>query len=102
MTRTSPLKGSVMESYRDIGLCSWRHSFRCRCGHLGHLHRKSTGAMATGTASITLDGSGNTITGTLTNTSPFDARITGFGFDIGPGNLAGYVERPTRSFCRWA
>ena len=54
----------------------------------------ATGAMATGTASITLDGSGNTITGTLTNTSPFDARITGFGFDIRPGNLAGYVGTP--------
>lgn len=54
----------------------------------------ATGALATGTASITLNGSGNSITGTLTNTSPFDARITGFGFDIGPGNLAGYTGTP--------
>jgi hypothetical protein len=49
----------------------------------------STGALSTGTASVTL--TGNTLTGTLTNTSPFDARITGFGFDIGAGNLNGFM-----------
>ena len=54
----------------------------------------ATGALATGTASISLDPSGNSITGTLTNTAPFDARITGFGFNIGPGNLTGYVGTP--------
>jgi len=49
-------------------------------------------ALATGTASITL--TGGSITGTLTNTSPNDARITGFGFDIGPGNIAGFIGTP--------
>ena len=54
----------------------------------------ATGDLSTGTAWITLDGSGNSITGTLTNTSPSDARITGFGFDIGAGNLAGFIGTP--------
>ena len=51
----------------------------------------TNGDLATGTGSITLDGSGTFISGTLTNTSPFDARLTGFGFDIGAGNLNGYT-----------
>jgi hypothetical protein len=54
----------------------------------------TNGDLATGEASITLDASGTFITGTLTNTSPFDARVTGFGFDIGPGNLGGYTGTP--------
>jgi len=54
----------------------------------------ANGSLATGTATISLSGSGNSITGTLTNTAPFDARITGFGFDIGAGNLAGYTGTP--------
>ena len=52
----------------------------------------TNGDLATGTASITLDGSGTFISGTLTNTAPFDARVTGFGFDIGAGNLNGYTS----------
>ena len=51
----------------------------------------TNGDLATGTASITLDGSGTFISGELTNTAPFDAQITGFGFDIGAGNLNGYT-----------
>ena len=54
----------------------------------------TNGAAATGTASISLDAGGNSISGTLTNTSPFDASITGFGFDIGAGNLAGFTGTP--------
>jgi hypothetical protein len=54
----------------------------------------TNGAAATGSASISLDASGNSFTGTLTNTSPFDARITGFGFNIGPGNIAGFTGTP--------
>lgn len=50
----------------------------------------STGNLSSGTAALTLSG-GNTLSGTLTNTSPFDARITGFGFDIGAGNLNGFT-----------
>jgi hypothetical protein len=53
----------------------------------------STGALATGTASITLNGT-TSITGAITNTAPFDARITAFGFDIGPGNLNGFSGTP--------
>ncbi len=51
----------------------------------------TNGDLATGTASITLDASGTFISGELTNTAPFDARVTGFGFDIGAGNLNGYT-----------
>ena len=50
--------------------------------------------LAFGSASITLIPGGTSITGTLTNSSPFDARITGFGFDIGPGNLDGFTGTP--------
>ena len=53
-----------------------------------------TGALSTGSASISLNAGGNAITGTLTNTSPNDARITGFGFDIGTGNLSGFTGTP--------
>jgi hypothetical protein len=56
----------------------------------------TNGSMATGTGSITL--SGDTLTGSLTNTSPYDARIMGFGFDIGPGNLDGYTGSATMGF----
>jgi len=54
----------------------------------------TNGVLATGSASISLNAGGNVITGTLTNTSPNDARITGFAFDIGPGNLAGFTGSP--------
>ena len=50
----------------------------------------ATGSLATGTASISLAADGQSISGTLTNTSPFDARITAFGFNIGLGNLNGF------------
>jgi len=53
----------------------------------------STGAQATGTANITLNGT-TSIAGTLTNTAPFDARITAFGFDVGPGNVNGFTGSP--------
>lgn len=42
----------------------------------------STGNLATGTATITLAADGTSISGTLTNTSPHDAQITGFGFNL--------------------
>lgn len=54
----------------------------------------TNGSLATGTASITLADDGNSFTGTITNTAPFDARITGFGFDVGIGNLNGYTGTP--------
>ena len=48
----------------------------------------ATGTLATASGELTLvDG---TLTFTLENTSPFDARITGVGFDIGAGNLDGF------------
>ena len=50
----------------------------------------STGSLATGTATISVAADGSSIFGTLTNTSPFDAHITAFGFNIGPGNLSGF------------
>src|SRR5688572_19028701 len=54
----------------------------------------ATGDLSTGTAWITLDGRGNSITGTLTNTSPSDARITYFLFDRGTRSLASFIVRP--------
>jgi hypothetical protein len=52
----------------------------------------SNGSLATGTATISFDG--GVLTGTITNTSPHDARITGFGFDIGAGNLNDFFGSP--------
>lgn len=54
----------------------------------------STGSLATGTASVTLAADGGSIFGTLTNTSPFDAQITAFGFNIGLGNINGFAGAP--------
>ncbi|HYN84765.1 MAG TPA: hypothetical protein VER32_05910, partial [Pyrinomonadaceae bacterium] len=50
----------------------------------------STGGLATATVTCAFDSATNTFTFTVTNTSPFDARITGIGFDIGPGNINGF------------
>lgn len=52
----------------------------------------ATGSDATAMGSLTL--SGDTLSGELTNTSPYDARITAFGFDLGDGNLNGYSGFP--------
>lgn len=47
----------------------------------------TTGSLATATVTCTLVG--NTLTFTITNTSPFDARITSIGFDLPPtGNAS--------------
>jgi hypothetical protein len=54
----------------------------------------NNGSWATGTAIITLSPDSLSFTGTLTNTSPFDARITGFGFDLAAGNLSGFTGSP--------
>ena len=59
----------------------------------------ATGSLATGSALITLAADGSSFTGTITNTSPspeFDARITGFGFDLGTGDLDGYTGTPNQ------
>jgi hypothetical protein len=47
------------------------------------------GTMARGTANSSFDPNTNTFTFTLTNTSPFDARITGVGFDLVNGDFSG-------------
>ena len=54
----------------------------------------ANGLLATGTATITLAADGTSITGTIKNTAPFDARITAFGFDLGEGNLNGFSGTP--------
>lgn len=56
----------------------------------------TNGALATGTVSISL--SGTTVTGSLTNTSPHDARIMAFGFDIGAGNVNGFTGAANLGF----
>ena len=50
----------------------------------------STGSLSTATVNCTFNDATNTFTFTITNTSPFDARITGIGFDIGAGNISGF------------
>jgi len=52
----------------------------------------STGANATATitnVSLTGSGTNQTFSFTLTNTSPFDARVTGVGFDLIAGDFSG-------------
>lgn len=51
----------------------------------------STGSLSTATVNCVFNSSTNTFTFTVTNTSPFDARITGIGFDIGSGNVNGFT-----------
>jgi PEP-CTERM motif len=50
----------------------------------------STGSLSTATVTCSFNDATNTFTFTITNTSPFDARVTGIGFDIGPGNISGF------------
>jgi hypothetical protein len=50
----------------------------------------STGSLSTATVSSSFNDATNTYTFTITNTSPFDARVTGIGFDLGAGNLNGF------------
>jgi len=47
----------------------------------------STGSQATATISYSFNSATNTFTFTITNTSPFDARITGIGFDLASGDF---------------
>jgi PEP-CTERM motif len=50
----------------------------------------STGNLSTATITCTFNSATNTLTFTVNNTSPFDARITGIGFDLPPdGNASG-------------
>ncbi len=48
----------------------------------------STGSLATATVTCTFNSITNTLTFTITNTSPFDARITSIGFDLPPAGNA--------------
>lgn len=49
----------------------------------------TNGSLATATVNCSFNSGTNTLTITITNTSPFDARITGFGFDLPPtGNAS--------------
>jgi hypothetical protein len=48
----------------------------------------TTGSLATATVTCTFDAQTNTFTFTINNTSPFDARITGIGFDLPPAGNA--------------
>jgi hypothetical protein len=45
----------------------------------------ANGSLATATVTCSFNAQTNTFTFTITNTSPFDARITGIGFDLLPG-----------------
>lgn len=54
----------------------------------------TNGSLATGTALITVAADGNSFSGVITNTAPFDARITGFGFDLADGDPTGYAGTP--------
>jgi len=49
----------------------------------------ANGSLATATVNCSFNSQTNTFTFTITNTSPFDARITGIGFDLPPvGNAS--------------
>lgn len=56
----------------------------------------TNGSLASGTAVINFDGT--TLTGTITNTAPFDARIMGFGFDIAAGDVNGFTGTADMGF----
>jgi hypothetical protein len=58
----------------------------------------STGSLATATVSCSFNDATNTFEFTITNTSPFDARITGICFDIGPGNISGFTGADVAGF----
>lgn len=47
----------------------------------------STGSLATATVTCTFNSSTNTLNFTVTNTSPFDARVTSIGFDLMAGDF---------------
>jgi len=48
----------------------------------------TTGSLATATVTCSFNAATNTLTFTVVNTSPFDARITGIGFDLPPAGNA--------------
>lgn len=48
----------------------------------------ANGSLATATVNCSFNSQTNTFSFTITNTSPFDARITGIGFDLPPGGNA--------------
>jgi hypothetical protein len=48
----------------------------------------TNGSLATATVSCSFNSQTNTLTFTILNTSPFDARITGIGFDLPPAGNA--------------
>ena len=56
---------------------------------------ESTGSLATASGQLTFNDATDTLTLTLTNTSPFDARITGVGFDVFAGNVNGFSGSTT-------
>lgn len=58
----------------------------------------STGSLATATVTCTFNSDTNTINFTITNTSPFDARITGIGFDLIEGDFAANNSSGLNSF----
>ena len=55
----------------------------------------STGSLSTASGTLTFNDATDTLTLTLTNTSPFDARITSVGFDIFAGNATGFSGSTT-------
>jgi hypothetical protein len=56
----------------------------------------TNGDMATGELFLTFEG--DTLVGTITNTSPDDARIMGFGFDIAVGDADGFEGEADMGF----
>lgn len=58
----------------------------------------STGNLATASVSFAFNPATNTVDFTITNTSPFDARITGIGFDLVAGDFAGNSSTGLNNF----
>lgn len=58
----------------------------------------ASGNLATATVSCTFNPSTNTLTYTITNTSPFNARVTGIGFDLVAGDFSGNTSSGLNNF----
>lgn len=84
----------MVKSFVSVGFCILLGASAAHAATMVEFKGNSTGSLATGTATISLAADGSSIFGTLTNTSPFDAHITAFGFNIGLGNLNGFAGAP--------
>ncbi len=82
-----PQKGKLVLSLFAFALVTIGSAMTARADIIS-IVGNSTGSQATATVNCTFNAQTNTLSFTVTNTSPFDARITGIGFDLPPGGNA--------------